>query len=530
MFNSTVVTTTYGPVRGRIGSDGVAAFKGVRYGADTAPRRFRPALPPAPWSDVANAFEFGPTCPQDHPEEDGDRAENPFLQMIGLTDNLPESEDCLFANVWTPGTAAQAEDAGGSAPARPVLVWVHSGGYASNSGSSPSIDGAHLAASEDLVVVTFNHRLNVLGYCGTTTDPDSPYAASGNVGQLDIVMLLEWVRDNIAAFGGDPGNVTLAGQSGGAMKISVLLAMPEAQPLFHRAILQSGTTVRALEPEETMRHTRDLREALGLERDGDPAELAAVPLLDLVRAYKKVASGLTDFGAVHEGVVVPHQPFSPESVALSADKPLIMGDLDTEAGLFLAGAREQLTALGREGVVERLGRATSPEYAERLVAAIDARDGAKDAYALAVQIISDGVFAGPTHVGALTRAAGATAPTWRYRNVLRTQALDGALQSTHELDVALAFGNVDTAIGLNGGTPGAREVSRVLGATWAAFARTGDPTNAAVPEWPAYTGQGREVLVIEPAPHVEADVDGAALDVAAEVSDRVINWLTVLTD
>ena len=214
---SAVVTTTHGPVRGRV-ADGVTSFKGIRYGADTAAHRFEPPRAPAPWTETVNAFEFGPTAPQDHPDEAVDRADNPFLRMIGLTDNLPESEDCLFVNVWTPGTTARARDAGRLATPRPVLVWVHSGGYSDNSGSSPSIDGAALAERHDLVVVTFNHRLNVLGYMqvvAPTAEPGSPYAVSGNVGQLDIVAALEWVRDNIAAFGGDPGSVTLAGQSGG---------------------------------------------------------------------------------------------------------------------------------------------------------------------------------------------------------------------------------------------------------------------------------------------------------------------------
>lgn len=531
MYNSTVVTTTYGPVRGRIDHAGVASFKGIRYGSDTASYRFQPPRPPAAWTDVVNAFEFGPTSPQDHPDQSVDRAENPWLQMMGLTDNLPESEDCLVVNVWTPGTAAQAAESGEPAPARPVLVWVHSGGYSDNSGSSPSVDGARLATEHDLVVVSFNHRLGVLGYTQVVdpvAHPDSPYAASGNVGQLDIVAVLEWVRDNIAAFGGDPGSVTLAGQSGGAMKISVLLAMPQAQPLFHRAILQSGTTVRVLEPEEAQRPRDGLLDHLGLDTS-HPEALAEVPLPELMRAYKETAEGLTTFGPVLDGTIVPHHPFSAESVALSGDKPLIIGDMDTEAALFLLFQRDQLLAAGPEEVTERLATATSPQYAEDLVAAIRARSGELNGHELAVQIVSDGLFTGPAHAACLRRAAGAPAPTWRYRDVLTTPAHDGALMSPHELDVALTFGNIEAAEGLNGGTEDAREVSRIIGATWAAFVRGADPANEAIPAWPAYTAEEREVLVISPEPAVEKDVDGAALDVAAGVSDRLINWFAVLS-
>ena len=534
---SAVVTTTHGPVRGRV-ADGVTSFKGIRYGADTAAHRFEPPRPPAPWTETVNAFEFGPTAPQDDPDASTDRADDPFLQMIGLTDNLPQSEDCLFLNVWTPSTAPRARETGAPAPARPVLVWVHSGGYSDNSGSSPSIDGAALAAEHDLVVVTFNHRLNVLGYTQVVdpvAEPDSPYAASGNVGQLDILAVLEWVRDNIAAFGGDPGRVTLVGQSGGAMKISLLLAMPAAQALFHRAILQSGTVasgtaVHAQSPAEALAVAARLRTAAGLDDDAGPDALAELPLKDLMRAYKRVATGLMDFGPVVDGAIVPHQPFSRESVALSGDKPLIMGDMDTEASLFLFTRREEIEALGRDGIVERLSGAVGRTAAQRLVGAVeDSRPGIGP-YELAVRIVSNALFGAPARAGAQARAAGAQAPTWRYRNVLRTPAADGALMSPHELDVALAFGNVDAAAGLNGGTAGARAVSRLLGAAWAAFARTGSPVCEEAPHWPPYD-RDRAVLLIGPSPALAADVDGEVLNAAAaagETDAAPVDWFTAL--
>lgn len=540
MYNSTVVTTAHGPVRGRI-AGGVVFFKGIRYGADTAAHRFEPPRGPAPWTETVNAFEFGPTAPQDHPDEAVDRADNPFLRMIGLTDNLPESEDCLFVNVWTPGTASQAREAGDPAPARPVLMWVHSGGYSDNSGSSPSIDGAALAERHDLVVVTFNHRLNVLGYAQVVdplAEPDSPYAASGNVGQLDIVAALEWVRDNIAAFGGDPGSVTLVGQSGGAMKISLLLAMPAAQPLFHRAILQSGTAsagtaVRAQTPAEALAVAARLRAAAGLPANAGPEALAGLALEDLMRAYKSVATGMTTFGPVVDGAIVPAQPFSQESVALSGDKPLIMGDMDTEASLFLFTRREEIEALGRDGIVERLSGAVGRAAAQRLVGAVeDSRPGIGP-YELAVRIVSNALFGAPARAGARARAAGAQAPTWRYRNVLRTPAADGALMSPHELDVALVFDNVDAAAGLNGGTAGARAVSRLLGAAWAAFARTGSPVCEEAPHWPPYD-RDRAVLLIGPDPALAADVDGPVPAAAAEAGaaggagESPVDWFTVL--
>ncbi|ETJ06852.1 MAG: putative carboxylesterase, partial [Actinomyces urogenitalis DORA_12] len=430
--------------------------------------------------------------------------------------------------------AAQAAAAGDPAPSRPVLMWVHSGGYSDNSGSSPSINGARIAAEQDLVVVSFNHRLGVLGYTQVVDPvvfPDSPYASSGNVGQLDIIAALEWVRDNIAAFGGDPQQVTLAGQSGGAMKISVLLAMPAAQPLFRAALLQSGTTTRVAEPDEALAVRDSLLTRLGLDRD-EPECLATTDLAELMRAYRDTSAGPTVFGPVRDGVTLPFQPFDDQAVALSGDKPLIIGDMDTEAALFLSRSREDLLAAGADGVAARLASAVGHEVAGRLLAGVRARMGELDGYELAVQLSSDGWFAGPAHAACLRRTRGASAPTWRYRNALRTPAEDGILMSPHELDVALTFGNIETATGLNGDTPAAHEVSRLLRSTWAAFVRTGCPDNkilgSSVPSWPAYAAEGRQVLVIDAPAHVEANVDGEALDVAAELAQEHIDWFTAL--
>jgi para-nitrobenzyl esterase len=200
------VSTLHGRVRGAR-QDGVLTFKGVRYGADTGPRRFQPPLPPAPWGDIRDALTFGPGAPQRGQGADG-----------------PTSENCLFLNVWTPGADAAR---------RPVMVYIHGGAYSAGSGSSPLYDGTRLASRGDVVVVTLNHRLGALGYLSLGR-LEPRFADSGNVGQLDLVLALQWVRDNIAAFGGDPGKVMLFGQSGGGAKIATLMAMPAARGLFHR--------------------------------------------------------------------------------------------------------------------------------------------------------------------------------------------------------------------------------------------------------------------------------------------------------
>ncbi|MDP3403362.1 MAG: carboxylesterase family protein, partial [Brevundimonas sp.] len=214
-----VVTTTHGPVRGQT-DGGVVVFRGLRYGADTGPRRFRPPVAPTPWTDPVDAFAYGPASPQGGSESN-------------------QSEDCLFLNVWSPGLDRQR---------RPVMVYIHGGAYSNGSGSSPLYDGTRLARRNDVVVVTVNHRLNLFGYGYLARLAGAPFADSGNAGQLDLILALAWVRDNIAGFGGDPDRVMVFGQSGGGAKIATLMATPSAAGLFHRVATMSGQQVTASGP------------------------------------------------------------------------------------------------------------------------------------------------------------------------------------------------------------------------------------------------------------------------------------------
>jgi para-nitrobenzyl esterase len=521
MYDETIARTSHGPVRGRI-RDGVHAFRGIRYGQDTAGYRFGEPREPEPWTDTVNAFEYGPSCPQDDPVEQVDRAQNPFLQKIGLTDNLPESEDCLFLNAWTPGVRDGAR--------RPVMVWVHSGGFWSNSGSSPAIDGARLAAEGDVVVVTFNHRLNVLGYTHLTGDPASPLASAGNVGMLDVVAVLRWVRRNAAELGGDPDNVTLFGQSGGAMKISTLLAMPSAAGLFHRAILQSGALTRISTVDQATAVTARLLGTLGLE-PGDAEALTRVPLPELMSAYRSVFDevGLPAFGAVVDGVVVPAQPFDPVAPDVSADVPLIVGDLDTEMALFLRDRAERVAAWDDERVAQALGEALgTPDGAREVVRAVRAEHPQAGTYELLVRILSAGMFTVDAVRLLERKAQQGCAPAWRYRITWRTPVEDGVFMSPHEVDVALVFGNVEAAAGLNGGGAEAQRLSELLRASWLAFARTGSPVNPHVPDWPPYETATRRALVLDPEPSVRADVDAAEIAAVLPYVDAGVQWFRVV--
>ncbi|RZJ81506.1 MAG: carboxylesterase/lipase family protein, partial [Brevundimonas sp.] len=278
-----VATTRHGRVRGSLDRD-IKVFKGVRYGADTSARRFQSPVAPQAWRGIAEATTYGHASPQKSDEADQD-------------------EDCLFLNVWTPGLADGAS--------RPVMVYVHGGAHANGSGSSPLYDGVALCRRGDVVVVTVNHRLNVFGYNGLGQILGGAYAASGSVGNLDLILALEWVRDNIANFGGDPANVTVFGQSGGGAKLVTLMAMPRAAGLYHRVITMSGQHVTAMGPQHAELRMRAFLDHLGLtpERAGELANLPAARLVEALRMADPIDKGGIYFHSVMDHATLPRHPF-----------------------------------------------------------------------------------------------------------------------------------------------------------------------------------------------------------------------------
>src|SRR5579884_816061 len=259
-----VVETTAGKIRG-LTIHKVHAFKGISYGASTEGARFLPPAKPQPWTGVKDTTEWGPEAPQ------GAHTEIP--EVAATIPKQGHSEDCLHLNVWTNSAAR-----GGK---RPVMVWLHGGGFSSGSGSYSIYDGANMARKQDVVTVTVNHRLNSFGFLYLPEIGGEKFAQASNVGMLDIVAALEWVRDNIANFGGDPKNVTIFGQSGGAGKVSTLMAMPAAKGLFHRAIVQSGANVRGVAAADATKSAQSLMEKLGVKTADD---LQKVPMDRLVSA------------------------------------------------------------------------------------------------------------------------------------------------------------------------------------------------------------------------------------------------------
>ena len=339
-------STAYGRVRGTDAA-GIRTFKGVPYGATTAGKnRFMPPLEPAKWTGVRDALEYGPSAPQREP------GVQPGASSLAVASaNLPaEGEDCLVLNVWTPGV--------GDGRKRPVMVWCHGGGFATGSGSSPGTDGTNLARRGDVVVVSINHRLNVLGFTYLGELGGTDFEQSGDVGMLDIVQALKWVRQNIAEFGGDPGNVTVFGQSGGGRKVAALLAMPSAKGLFHRAIIESGATIKLVERDQAARVARELVAQLGVPQASAVRELQSLPIDRIMAAYfatvrsMKVDQMTMGFSPTVDGAAVPEHPFHPKASGVSPDVPLMIGSTRTE---LTSSADEAAFSLTEEAMRERIG-------------------------------------------------------------------------------------------------------------------------------------------------------------------------------
>src|SRR5262245_32834153 len=303
-----VVTTRYGKVRGLL-VDRIHAFKHVPFGASTAgARRFLPPIAPEPWTGVRDAFEFGPRSPQ---------VRATFVaEWMPLTGTEPMSEDCLHLNVWTPQAAS-----GGK---RPVMVWLHGGGYTGGSPAAKPYEGASLARTHDVVVVSITHRLNAFGFLYLPEIGGDRYKEASNVGLKDIIAGLEWVRDNIAAFGGDPANVTIFGQSGGAGKVSTLLGMPKARGLFHRAAAQSGSAVTSMRASAATENAAKFLARLGIKIDALDA-LHTLPMEHIVAALQGFQTS-----PVADNPSLPHDVFDPIATAVSAGIPLLIGSTETE--------------------------------------------------------------------------------------------------------------------------------------------------------------------------------------------------------
>ena len=472
-----VATTRHGRVRGSLDRD-IKVFKGVRYGADTSARRFQPPVAPQAWRGIAEATTYGHASPQKSDEAD-------------------QNEDCLFLNVWTPGLADGAS--------RPVMVYVHGGAHANGSGSSPLYDGVVLCRRGDVVVVTVNHRLNVFGYNGLGQILGGAYAASGSVGNLDLILALEWVRDNIANFGGDPANVTVFGQSGGGAKLVTMMAMPRAAGLYHRVITMSGQHVTAMGPQHAELRMRAFLDHLGLtpERAGELANLPAARLVEALQMADPIEKGGIYFHSVMDHDTLPRHPFVPDAPRESGHIPMIIGNTHDEARAFTAGDERNFN-LTWDTVAAKL----APE----LVVDLNAQY-VVDWYRQKFPQMSpsDVFFAAatcgrsrPGHLIQAEERAKLNGPTWMYQLDFGSP-VEPRLGAFHSFDIALAFDNCDKPGAKTGMGVEARKVAAAMSETFIAFARTGDPNNAAIPAWGRYTLPERATMIFDVDSRIEND-------------------------
>lgn len=493
------VKTATGTVRGSV-MEGAQAFRGIPYGASAAGKnRFRPPQPHPGWQGIRDCTAFTGKAPQA-----GLRPPTrPELENFsGAADPSPETEDCLTVNVWTPATDGK----------RPVMVWFHGGAFAYGNANTPRTRGTRLAAKNDVVVVTVNQRLNIFGHLDVSGIGGDIH--SGNAGTLDMVAALEWVRDNIAAFGGDPGCVTIFGESGGGAKVSTLLAMPRAKGLFHRAIIQSGAAIRLRTKERALALTECVLRQLGIST---LVQLQSAPVAQLLAAVDPASAALGPspvplfdrypFGPVVDGDIVPAHPFDPAASAVSTDVPVIVGDMKTETANFLA-------------VVNRVWDRTLTESEMRQrVQAIAGADTARvlDLYGRLyptmnpaerlIAVTTDCNFRIRSLVLAQRRAALNQAPVWMYSFEWETPVLGGRLMAPHAMDVPFVFNTLDLT-NATGGSREAQALSDTMSSVWAAFARNGRPDHPAIPAWPAYEASQRATLILDSDCRIENDPRG----------------------
>ncbi|MDP2127343.1 MAG: carboxylesterase family protein [Pseudohongiella sp.] len=466
-----VVETAQGSVRGRLNEAGINVFKGMRYGQ--APR-FMPPVAPTPWAGIQDAFDYGDQSPQ---------------ARTRLASSEPMTDDCLRINVWTPGLD-QAK--------RPVLLWFHGGGFEAGSGSSPLYEGTRMARRGDVVVATINHRLNVFGHCHLGNILGEEFEQSGNVGYLDLIRAMNWVKENIAGFGGDPDNVMIYGQSGGGRKVSLCYAGQDAQGLFHKGVVQSGSHLKLQTVERADELTHSLLTELGINA-ANARQLQQIDIETLSTAQRKViAAAGARFSPVLDNKTFIAHPWLPDAPTISSRIPMMLGTTRTELsnqmgtipGIFdmsVAEAKERLNGFLDEGDVDEaweIFQASRPQAnpSEVFFTIVSARGYVRDQTIMAEQRVH----------------AGSTDNTYVYRLMWRQPVEGGRRVSQHSLDLPFMFDNVAAGAQMTGpDTEHTRAMADSMANSWLAFARSGNPNNSSVPAWAAYDLERRNTMLFD---------------------------------
>ncbi len=499
-----IAETLYGKVKGYVYRD-IYTFKGIPYGADTSGKnRFMPPMKPEAWAGIRTAYHYGPSAPQTTP------GLNDWGWFRDHWNYDILSEDCLRINVWTPGLSDSVK--------RPVLVWLHGGGFTSGNGQEhDSYDGTALSQKGDVVVCTLNHRLGPFGYADLSAAGGTDFSASGVAGLLDIVAALEWVRDHIAHFGGDPGNVTIFGQSGGGAKVNCLLTMPSAKGLFHKAFCMSGSSLRMVDKELATRLGNSLLQESGLNssRIRDLQQMPWAALLQtaslanqkLSEAWREASAlgGRTGFAPSVDEVFLPRHPYDPDAPALSANIPMMIGTTQNETSPSIN--QPELESITLEGVKEKL-RGTLLDKTGEVV----------DAYARQfpdkkpVEIWSI-IASSNRRINAVRQSdlqSKHSAPVYHYWFAWQSPLDSGRVRAPHCNDISFWFNNTDRMDTHTGGGARPARLADKMSEALLQFARSGNPNHAGIPEWPAYTQENGLTMILDDVCEVKVDPDKLA--------------------
>jgi para-nitrobenzyl esterase len=477
-----VANTTTGKVRGY--NDGPAkVFKGIPYGAPTGgANRWLAPQPLKPWKGVRDATHEGAMSPQVFGA--------PMDEETAMLQKGPMTEDMLSVNVTTPALDKKK---------RPVMVWFHGGGFSAGSGNATSYDGRNLAEKHDVVLVTVTSRLNLFGYLYLGEVGGAKYADSGNAGLLDLVASLKWVHDNIGNFGGDPGNVTIFGQSGGGGKVTTLMATPSAKGLFHKVIAESGAAVRSTPKEQAAANTKRFMDALGAKSIDD---LLAAPQDKLVEAMQKVR---VQFGPVVDGRTLPANPFDPAASEISRDIPFMTGFTETESVFTRDTPRDPIDDAKLHELSKSALRATDFETDSMIAQFRRAYPGKANTYLYQLLSSQAGFQVGPSTTSERKADQGG-APVYLYYWVRHTPVNGGKLNAPHTVEIPFVIDSLAHSGPIVGPvTPDLQAVADKASATWVAFARTGNPNNPKIPEWKPYDSKVRNTMVIDDQWTLQAD-------------------------
>jgi para-nitrobenzyl esterase len=500
-------STESGDVIGYI-HKGVFNFKGIPY---AKAERFMPPQKPDKWDSIRSCRSYGPVCPINvRPMIMSDEME--FAQHHNFW--IMNEEDCLNLNVWSPGLKDGKK--------RPVMVWLHGGGYSAGSSCElPSYDGENLSRTGGVVVVSINHRLNVLGFLDLSA-VDEKYARSANVGMMDVVAALEWVHNNISNFGGDPGNVTIFGQSGGGGKVATLMYTPSAKGLFHKAIMQSGVAGKFTTKEATQKIGLAVLGELGLKKS-EADKLKDVPYDTLLAAGNRAIAkaGGAGFGRLGwapscDGEFIPMQPGDTGAEELAKDIPLIIGSNQVEFGSF--GGQKGLLHADEATIINYL----KERYGDKTDAFVAAFKKAYPNTKMPSDMKDVDVMFRPMllEFARLKSAFPAGAPVYNYVFKWNSPQLDGMLKSSHCMEIAFVFDNIERTEEYNGGTPEAYELAKKLSKTWATFARTGNPNNDAMPEWEPFTPEGGATMLFDNQSELVHNHDKEMLEIATSIPQK----------